>query len=272
MIVKFSKYHGAGNDFIIIDERRQDFLSHIKNNHNIISALCHRRFGIGADGLMILRSHHEYDFHMIYYNSDGYEGSMCGNGGRCLTAFASHQGAIDKKADFMANDGVHNATVNSDNGYISSVSLSMNDVTEIKETDFGLFLDTGSPHIVKFTDDLMQINVDFEGKKIRNADIFKPNGTNVNFAAIIDEKIHIRTYERGVENETLACGTGITAAAIAAFHKRYINKNNIEVNARGGLLKVSFSPGPRGYTNIILTGPAQKVFEGEVQLSDLMIK
>ncbi|MFN2394328.1 MAG: diaminopimelate epimerase [Bacteroidales bacterium] len=272
MIVKFFKYHGAGNDFIIIDERQQDILSHITENHTIISALCHRRFGIGADGLMILRSHHEYDFHMFYYNSDGYEGSMCGNGGRCLTAFASHQGIIENKTVFLASDGLHKATINSDDGHFSSVSLSMNDVTNIRETDYGLFLDTGSPHIVKFTEDLLQIKVESEGKNIRNADTFRPLGTNVNFVAIVDDNLHIRTYERGVENETLACGTGITAAAIAAFHKGFISKNNIEVIARGGLLNVSFSPGPQGYRDIILTGPAQKVFEGEIQLSNLMIQ
>lgn len=272
MTVKFFKYHGAGNDFIIIDERRKDILNHITKNHTLISELCHRRFGIGADGLMLLLTHPEYDYRMVYYNSDGNEGSMCGNGGRCLAAFAYHQGIIKNKTVFLASDGLHKAIIKTDNGQLSSVSLSMNDVTEIKETEYGLFLDTGSPHIVKFTEDLLQINVDSEGKKIRNADTFKPNGTNVNFVTIVDETIHISTYERGVESETLACGTGITAAAIAASHKGYISKNNIEVNAKGGVLNVSFSPDLKGFKNIILTGPAQKVFEGEIDLQHFDIK
>lgn len=268
MKIPFHKYHGAGNDFIIIDERQTSYFNSVEQKQQTIADLCSRRFGIGADGLILLRSHSEYDFKMVYYNSDGYEGSMCGNGGRCLAAYAFHNHIIKEKAIFIASDGLHQAVINSDDGTSASVSLSMNDVSEIQKMGNDLFLNTGSPHLVKFVSDLEKLDVYTEGRKIRYSEVFNPGGTNVNFARIIKNDIHIRTYERGVEEETLACGTGITATAIAAYHKGLLKRGNHEVKliARGGALNVSFSPNPHSYKNIILTGPAVKVFTGETDL------
>ncbi len=268
MKISFHKYHGAGNDFIIIDDRLASKISSIEKNHQIIADICNRRFGIGADGLMLLRNHPEYDFRMIYFNSNGYEGSMCGNGGRCMAAFAFHNKIIREKTLFMASDGLHHAEINSYDGNTVSVSLGMNDVKELKEMENGLFLDTGSPHLVKFVSHLEETDVYTEGRKIRFSDAFTPQGTNVNFAEIIENTIHIRTYERGVEDETLACGTGITATAIAAHYKGFIeqNENDVTLVAKGGTLNVSFSPNPQRYRNIILTGPAVKVFTGEIEI------
>lgn len=268
MKIPFHKYHGAGNDFIIIDERHTSYLNLVEQNHQIIADICHRKFGIGADGLMLLRIHPEYDFRMVYFNSDGYEGSMCGNGGRCLAAFAFHNHIIGEKALFIASDGLHQAVINTDDGISASVSLSMNDVVEIHETGNDLFLDTGSPHLVNFVSNLEELDVYTEGRKKRYSDTFSPDGTNVNFAELVEGNIHIRTYERGVEDETLACGTGITATAIAAHHKGLLKSTNNEVNliARGGTLNVSFTPNPHGYSNIVLTGPAVKVFTGEIEI------
>lgn len=268
MKIPFHKYHGAGNDFIIIDERKNSYLGAEKRNHNIIAKLCNRRFGIGADGLMILLSHPEFDFRMVYFNSDGHEGSMCGNGGRCLTAFAFHNQITKEKAVFIASDGLHQAVINSDDEALASVSLSMNDVSQIKKMGDYLFLDTGSPHLVKFVNGLKKLDVYTEGRKIRYSDNFKPGGTNVNFAEIVENTIHIRTYERGVEDETLACGTGITATAIAAHFSGLLKNhvNEVKLIARGGILNVSFTPHPASYSNIILTGPAVKVFTGEIEI------
>lgn len=268
MKIPFHKYHGAGNDFIIIDERQTSYLSSVERNQQIIADLCNRRFGIGADGLMLLRNHPEYDFRMVYFNSDGYEGSMCGNGGRCLAAFALHNHIIVEKTVFIASDGLHHAVINSDDGKSTSVSLGMKDVVKIQETGNDLFLDTGSPHIVKFVSNLQKLDVYTEGRKIRYSDTFSSQGTNVNFAEIVESTIHIRTYERGVEDETLACGTGITATAIAAYHKGLLKSENhlVKLIARGGTLNVSFIPSPQSYRNIILTGPAVKVFTGEIEI------
>ncbi|MBW6478621.1 MAG: diaminopimelate epimerase [Bacteroidales bacterium] len=269
MKLHFHKYHGAGNDFIIIDERVNNYLSSVERNQQIIADLCNRRFGIGADGLMLLRSHPEYDFRMVYYNSDGYEGSMCGNGGRCLAAFAFHNRITTKeKALFIASDGLHQAVINSDDGKSALVSLGMNDISEILKMGNDLFLDTGSPHLVRFVSDVEKMDVFNEGRKIRYSDVFKPGGTNVNFAEIVENSIHIRTYERGVENETLACGTGITATAIAAHFQGLLKNhvNEVKLIARGGKLNVSFTPHAASYSNIILTGPAVKVFSGEIEI------
>lgn len=268
MKMYFHKYHGAGNDFIIIDERQTSYLSSVAENHRIIADICNRRFGIGADGLMLLHNHPEYDFKMLYFNSDGYEGSMCGNGGRCLTAFAYHNEIIGKKTHFLASDGLHHAEINSDDGKSSLISLGMRDVIEIRELENEVFLDTGSPHIVKFVSNLKNLDVYNEGRAIRFSERFSPHGTNVNFAEIIKNNIQIRTYERGVEDETLACGTGITATAIAAHFKGLLEREVNEVNliARGGALNVSFTPNLKSYRNIILTGPAVKVFAGEIDI------
>ncbi len=268
MKIPFHKYHDAGNDFIIIDERQNSYLSTEKRSHKIIAKLCNRRFGIGADGLMLLRNHPEYDFRMVYFNSDGYEGSMCGNGGRCLTAFAFHNQVIGEKTLFIASDGIHHATINSDDGKLSSASLGMKNVVGIKELETDIFLDTGSPHLVRFVNNLEKLDVYSMGKELRYSDAFNPHGTNVNFAEILENNIHIRTYERGVEDETLACGTGITATAIAAHFKGLLENhvNEVKLIAKGGTLSVSFTPNPNSYRNIILTGPTEKVFSGEIEI------
>ncbi|TVQ86794.1 MAG: diaminopimelate epimerase [Bacteroidetes bacterium] len=267
MSLQFYKYHGAGNDFIIIDEMRKKNPESETLGTEMIAALCHRKFGIGADGLMLLRPHPENDFRMIYYNSNGLEGSMCGNGGRCLVAFAKYQGYISQETDFMASDGIHKGIIWKDNGINSDVSISMQNIEYIKEMDEGLFLDTGSPHLVRFVENLEHIDVFLEGKKIRNSAVFAPGGTNVNFVEVKQNKIHIRTFERGVENETLACGTGITAAAISTHYKKLINnRERYYVNAKGGELAVSFTTADNMYRNVMLQGPVVRVFKGEIDL------
>lgn len=269
MTIPFYKYQGAGNDFIIVDERKEILFHETPERYKLISHLCDRRFGIGADGLMLLRKHESYDFEMVYFNSDGHEGSMCGNGGRCLVAFAAHQGLIKKSTLFIAVDGEHHAEVVENHGRLLIVSLQMKDVDEIKPMQNGHFLDTGSPHYVLFTKDIQQIDVFSEGRKMRNNPAFGSGGTNINFAEITkDGVIEIRTYERGVEDETLACGTGITATAIAAHHSGLIQNNKpIQLRARGGELSVSFLVDPTGsYKNIYLQGPAKMVFEGTIDI------
>jgi diaminopimelate epimerase len=269
MTIPFYKYQGAGNDFIIVDERRNMLFPDTPERHKLISHLCDRRFGIGADGLMLLRKHTRYDFEMVYFNSDGHEASMCGNGGRCLVAFAAHQGLIKKTTTFIAVDGEHHAEIIEDNGQFLIVSLQMKDVDEIKPVLNGHFLDTGSPHFVSFIQDIQNLDVFSEGRKLRHNPVFGSGGTNINFAEITqDQVINIRTYERGVEDETLACGTGITATAIAAHHAGLIRQNkSIKLRARGGELSVSFMVDPDGnYKSIYLQGPAKMVFEGSIDI------
>jgi diaminopimelate epimerase len=269
MTLPFFKYEGAGNDFIIIDERKQSAISNHPEKTRLISSFCHRRFGIGADGLMLLKNHPENDFEMVYFNSDGLEGTMCGNGGRCMVAFANDMKIIENETLFMATDGLHTATIKEIQNKTRIVSLQMKSVETIRNTAKGLFLDTGSPHLVVFSDDLEKIDVYHTGKALRNDKEFEKNGgTNVNFAQIKNNTIYIRTYERGVEDETLACGTGITATAIAAFHSGLLPfQQEYLLKARGGDLKVSFQQKEdKAYSNIYLEGPATKVFMGEIVL------
>jgi diaminopimelate epimerase len=260
MTLAFSKYHGAGNDFILIDNRQQEY--HFTKKE--IALLCHRRFGIGADGMMVLENLNGYDFSMKYYNSDGAEGSMCGNGGRCIVAFAHHLGIIQSHANFMAVDGVHQAIINSTKEDFMDVSLQMTDVEEVKQNGNIFFLDTGSPHHIDFVENLSAMDIFAEGKKIRHSEMYESiGGTNVNFIEQTADGINIRTYERGVEDETLACGTGATAAAIAyAIHTNSFNKE-IKVQALGGLLRLSFEHHLGKFTKIVLSGPTQRVFSGK---------
>lgn len=255
--MKFSKYHGTGNDFIIIDNRLGD----IKLSTSEIAALCHRRFGIGADGLMLLELALGYDFKMVYYNADGHESSLCGNGGRCITAFAKESGLITTTARFLAIDGEHTATINPD----GLIGLHINDVLEINIYERHTILNTGSPHYVTWVHDAGAIDVYNEGKKIRQREEYQPSGINVNFAQLKeDNKLVVRTYERGVEDETLSCGTGVTAAAIAAAaFTTGIFVTTIETP--GGILQVSFTKHePLKAVNVVLTGPVVKVFEGKI--------
>ncbi|MCB0571164.1 MAG: diaminopimelate epimerase [Phaeodactylibacter sp.] len=257
--IPFHKYQGAGNDFILVDQRDQRFLS--RQDTDAIRALCHRRFGIGADGLILLQKREAYDFEMLYFNADGGEGSMCGNGGRCIVAFASHLGIIGNSCRFLAVDGPHEARLRP-NGW---VELRLADVTTVEKGPAHFFLDTGSPHYVTFVDDLQSVDVFREGRAIRYSERFKSQGTNVNFVQALGEGIAVATYERGVEDETLACGTGVTASAIASYLRASASgPQTVPIQAKGGRLEARFEPRGDGFTNIWLCGPAEKVFEGTV--------
>ncbi|MBC7412906.1 MAG: diaminopimelate epimerase [Bacteroidia bacterium] len=262
MNIILHKYHGAGNDFLLIDNRE----SKVHLSTAQIAHLCHRNFGIGADGLMLLENDTHHDFKMVYFNSDGNQSTMCGNGGRCIVLFAHHLGVIKNSTTFTAIDGEHQASINADD----TVSLHMIDVHTILLDKTYYEINTGSPHYVKFTNDVEGINVTIDGANIRNQAKYMPNGINVNFVQIISENtLKIRTYERGVENETLACGTGVTAAAIAYYIKAQITSSTltVAVQARGGNLSVALHfNGNNSFDNIVLTGPAQRVFAVEYSL------
>jgi len=259
MKLQFYKYHGTGNDFVVIDNRQ---LILDKNNTKMISDLCNRRFGIGADGLILLEDHDQYDFRMIYFNADGNESSMCGNGGRCIAHFAKYLGVIDNSATFTAIDGVHHALIKDDH-----IHLQMQDVIQVKDFEDYVFLDTGSPHFIKVVDAIDSLNVDQEGAKIRYSDVFADKGINVNFIKQDEnDKFSVRTYERGVEAETLSCGTGVTAAAIAMHFTGQTEDSIIYLTTKGGNLKVTFSRTNDIYTDVWLIGPAVQVFKGEWQL------
>lgn len=257
----FCKYHGAGNDFILIDNRNSSFNP---NDHELISRICHRRFGIGADGLMLLENDDHSDFYMRFYNSDGYEGTMCGNGGRCIVAFAHRLGIIKDSTTFNSPDGLHYAEV-SGNGSTLTVNLKLNDVDSVTIGDGYYFMNTGSPHYVQLLENLKDFDVVGEGRRIRYSPLLAPDGANINFGEIKDDHILIATYERGVEDETYACGTGSTATAIAVSIHTGSNKNSYDIKAKGGNLKVSFEKIAEGkYRNIWLEGPAAFVFEGKI--------
>lgn len=259
MKCNFYKYQGAGNDFVMIDNREWSFP---KNNNQMVKKLCDRRFGIGGDGLILLEPSEKYDFKMVYFNADGNEGSMCGNGGRCIVRFAEQLGVIDKTTTFEATDGLHYATLNKE-----SVCLKMTDVDEVTTNESFSFLNTGSPHHVEFHNDIKSINVKEVGSKIRYGAPYFEEGTNVNFAKQIDSKtFEVRTYERGVEDETLACGTGATAVAIAAYEAKKTTDNNLVINVLGGSLHISFVKKEHRYTEVFLSGIAKFVFKGTILL------
>ena len=260
MELLFYKYQGTGNDFVILDNRnrKNDGLS-----TEIIRKICDRRFGVGGDGLMLLNTHPQYDFEMKYYNADGRESSMCGNGGRCLTKFASDMGILKSDYTFLAIDGVHESTIETD----GTVALKMKDVEGIKQLHNNYVLDTGSPHFVESVGDVMHYDVYKRGQEIRYSKEFAKEGINVNFVQETDQRdlIIVRTYERGVEDETLSCGTGVTAAALVFSHND-TGFNRVEVKTRGGHLSVEYDRVNGRYENIWLIGPAEKVFEGRMQL------
>jgi diaminopimelate epimerase len=257
MKIPFYKYQGTGNDFIIIDNRDAVFP---KDDKEWIEKICNRRFGIGADGLMLVENSDISDFKMIYYNSDGKIGSMCGNGGRCIVAFAHNLGIFKNKTTFEAIGKMYHAIIKN-----STVSLEMNDVEDIKSNLDHYFLDTGSPHHVTFENNVDTLDVYQQGKKIRYGSPYFEKGTNVNFVEQIDNNtFKVRTYERGVENETLSCGTGVTAVAIASHLSKRSNSNMIKLQTMGGNLHVSFDVKNSIYKNIILKGPATFVFKGEL--------
>jgi diaminopimelate epimerase len=259
MNVNCYKYQGTGNDFILIDNRDNS----ISLSTEQIKWLCNRRFGIGADGLMLLELEPNADFKMVYFNSDGYESSMCGNGGRCITAFAKKIGVISNEAKFLAIDGLHEARIVDE-----LISLKMSDVRNVEIGSDFFYLNTGSPHYVKYVSDVENTDVYTEGKKVRYNARFEAEGTNVNFIEKKENELFVRTYERGVENETLSCGTGVTAAAlVAAISGGSTTKNNCVIKTLGGNLNVKFEKVlEHTFYNIWLEGPATFVFKTEIDL------
>ena len=261
MMLDFYKYHGTGNDFIILDNRA----GQIKLTQAQIAHLCHRRYGIGADGLMLLEEDAEHDFCMRYYNADGAHSSMCGNGGRCLVAFAkTHQAFAGQQCTFSAVDGLHTARITK-NG---EISLQMQDVREVKRGDGFVFLDTGSPHHILWVPEAAGAPVEVRGREIRMSAAYQPGGTNVNFVEILAEaKLYVRTYERGVEAETLSCGTGVVAAAIAASCTS-TGAFDFSIVTPGGNLRVQFVKATADMaTSVWLTGPAVRVYAGLIEIT-----
>ena len=260
MQIEFYKYQGTGNDFVMIDNRAGLFP---KDNVQVVAQLCDRRFGIGADGLILLENDTETDFKMVYYNSDGNTSSMCGNGGRCLVAFAKDLKVIDNSCTFIATDGLHHATIAND----GTVSLQMIDVANIKKESDYTFMNTGSPHHVQIVDDLELYNVKANGAALRYGALYGAAGSNINFVKkISDDTFSLRTYERGVEDETLACGTGATAVAIAMNATGKTDETFINLNVEGGKLAVSFDKNGDNYVNVFLIGPAKFVFKGTIDI------
>lgn len=259
MKIHFYKYHGAGNDFIAIDNRNSQTFS-----FEMIQSLCDRHLGIGADGVLLLGpGSEEYDFSLDYYNSDGNFGSLCGNGSRCAVAFAHHLKLIHDKAVFKAFDGLHNGFYRSDH----DVSITMNDLSQIEVLEDGYYLNTGSPHFVKYVNDIQNFEVYQNGKSIRNEARF-PGGTNVNFVESSQNEIFVRTFERGVENETLSCGTGVTASAIVhTIHQNYPDGTyQVQVNTMGGTFIITLTKEGTHFSNIILQGPTKLVYEGDIEI------
>ncbi|QDO92445.1 diaminopimelate epimerase [Formosa sediminum] len=254
----FYKYQGTGNDFVMIDNRQNTFN---KQDTALINRLCDRRFGIGADGLILLENHPDVDFKMVYYNADGNESTMCGNGGRCLSQFAKDLKVIDKKASFEAIDGMHHVVFDGD-----LIQLQMQDVPTVEDHGTYVFLNTGSPHHVQFEDHIESFDIKALGSTIRYGAPYYKEGTNVNFVKkISSDAFEVRTYERGVEDETLSCGTGVTAVAIAMNYLGETPENTVHLKVKGGELKVSFTKTEQGYTNVWLIGPAKQVFKGEIE-------
>lgn len=258
MKILFNKYEGAGNDFIIINNTPA-VINHTDNV--LISRLCDRRFGIGADGLILIEECEGYDFEMVFFNSDGYPSTMCGNGGRCAAHFVMENLTGKRKLKFLVGDGAHTASPEGD-----LIELSINDVYDIVRTPDGMVVNTGVPHLVVFTNDVDNKDVVTEGRKLRNSPVYAPAGVNVNFVQIVGERLKLRTYERGVEDETLACGTGATASAIAAALSGKIVTEQAEVIVKGGSLHITFKIKRETITDIRLRGPATFVFSGEKEL------
>lgn len=258
MHLQFKKYQGAGNDFILVDNRLNAVDHH---NPAWIARLCDRRFGIGADGILFLQEKSGYDFEMVYYNADGRPSSMCGNGGRCIVAFARDLGIIREEANFLAVDGPHYARISGDDW----ISLGMIDVENIGRDGEAWVLTTGSPHYVLSADGLEDKDVFTEGRAVRYNDTYRKEGINVNFVEDKGDYLFVRTYERGVENETYACGTGVTAVAIAIAKKKGLTGDvTTPVKALGGDLNIRFHTDGSRYTRVFLEGPATFVFSGSV--------
>lgn len=268
MKLPFFKYQATGNDFVMVDNRNGAV--HLSTEQ--VQAICDRKFGVGADGLMLLELHPKENFNLVYYNSDGSQ-SLCGNGSRAAVQLASTLGMINGKATFQAFDGPHQGEVLP----AGIIKIRMNDVEEIRPVGDDWFIYTGSPHLIRFVDEVENYPVVEEGRRIRYSDAFEPGGTNVNFVALKgDNTLYVRTYERGVENETLSCGTGVTAAALAASLRGY--RSPVRIQTRGGELSIEFKSGhsghignatastPISFHDIFLVGPAKMVFQGVLEL------
>lgn len=257
MNIPFYKYQGTGNDFVMIDDRDLQF----PVSRELIASICHRRFGVGADGLILLQNADGYDFRMVYFNADGGEGSMCGNGGRCVVRFASDLGLFEGQTRFIAVDGEHEGTVSGD-----TIRLKMSNVNGVEQYEEYDFMNTGSPHYVTYVDAVEETDVVGIGSEIRYGSVYGPKGgTNVNFVEIIeDNHLGVRTYERGVEDETYSCGTGVTACALSA-HIRKGWGSPVKVETIGGSLEVAYREAGEGrFEDVFLIGPAVRVFEGNL--------
>lgn len=260
MNVKFHKYQGTGNDFVLLNNRYNTY-THLTTEQ--VTRICDRHFGIGADGLMLLESSQGHDFKMVYFNSDGRQSTMCGNGGRCIIQFAHDQKIIGDKTLFLAIDGPHHGKIN-ENG---SVSLQMIDVSGYEKDSANFILQTGSPHYVIFSEETRNVNIVDEARKVRYNERFKEFGINVNFVEQVDiNEIYVRTYERGVEDETLSCGTGVVAASLAYALQNDKPSGSISVQTKGGKLQVDYERNGDNFTNVWLNGSAVKVFEGSIEI------
>jgi len=254
-VVNFHKYQGTGNDFIMIDDRPGLF---DERRLDLVGAWCDRKFGIGADGLILIRNHPRYDFEMLYFNPDGTQ-SLCGNGSRCAVKFANSLGMVEDHCTFLAVDGAHEGSISGD-----MIRIKIQDVDKPDQTDGDYFIDTGSPHHIKMVPNVESVDVVSEGRTIRNSDRYLPNGANVNFVEPGTNEVLVRTYERGVENETLSCGTGVTAVALVMATRGF--ESPVNIKAVGGMLQVSFNRQADGsYTDVYLSGPAEKIYEGSIR-------
>lgn len=267
MKMHFFKYEGAGNDFVVMDNRDGGFVP----SRERIAALCDRRFGIGGDGLMLLeKGNAACDFRMRYFNSDGGEASMCGNGGRCISLFAAHAGVAGDRMSFAAEDGMHSAEILARSGMSGEVSLRMVEPSGLREAAGGWFVNTGVPHLVRFVEDVAVVDVETEGRRLRNLPEFVPTGgVNVNFVQVLGKgSLRVRTYERGVEHETLACGTGAVASAVAASRDVAKGAECFSIEVLGGRLGVAFRTVGDRFEEVVLTGPARRVFEGSFDVEN----
>lgn len=255
MTLKFSKFQGTGNDFIMVE----NLAGNIKLSKDQIERVCDRKFGVGSDGIIFIENSAGSDYEMVFYNPDGSQ-SFCGNGSRCSAIFARQFLPLNESFSFRAVDGIHDARI-----LEQKVSVSIPKKLVVREIEGNLFLDTGSPHVVLFTDNVETLDIITPARKIRNSDEFSPGGTNVNFVERTASGIRVRTYERGVENETLSCGSGVTACAIAAADKFDLD-SPVEVETMGGKLEVKFTRNNGSFSDVWLTGPAQKVYEGEIEI------
>jgi diaminopimelate epimerase len=257
MEIQFYKYQGTGNDFIMIDGESQS----VNFTDQQIQSLCDRRFGIGADGVIILRKQQDLDFDMDYFNADGSK-SFCGNGSRCAQAFALFLGWISNESTFNAIDGIHQGKRIGDN-----FATLMGDVKEVEKIEMDYFIHTGSPHYIRYVKDVDSLNVVEEGRLIRNSEKYREEGTNVNFVCEENGYLKVRTYERGVEGETYSCGTGVTAVAISFLNKSRRNLKEVSLLTRGGELKIVLNKiNGDTYNNIWLVGPAKQVYKGSFSL------